>query len=848
MLSEFSINWEQFIDQTQIEHEEVVGELDRDDKAWFAERIDRKALAKNKFNEWGGEPHPRLARFFADRDIEGKMEDLDFQFERAKIAEDRFGLKDKLFLHDRARLLAEIPENEDEKLLRKNVGNRFKFFRSRLRKRIRDFKNTGQGITWVREYAHKHRTFGGQRQDFQETVYWNALIETDEQGRAKVSFDLSDRVTTWLVQADAHGSGRVGQAESSFQSNLPLEANLKLPIEASAEDEFEAGLIVNLRSKKEETARIVIEKVEGPLAYIGDKSFEIRVKDGQARVALPLLVGRNEGLAALSLRVECGGFIDAVKKQMKIVRRGFPHQVAKSGVLKEGNEIRFGFPSDLREGSLTSDLTFYPSPLAVLQQGMEGMLREPHGCFEQASSSNYPNVLVLSFLDSSGNLEPAIAARARQLLDKGYAKLTGYECSDKGYEWFGSNPGHEALSAYGLLEFHDMKRVYDVDEKMFARTHAWLLGRRDGKGGYKINAQALDSFGRAPQATTQAYVTYALATTGTNKDQLKTELDALEEAALQSKDAYIVALAAGALESAGRKQAADGARERLKTMQKRDGSLQGAASITRSGKKDLSVETTSFAVLAWLQDENDKAAAYEGLRYILSCSNGAGRFGATQATIMAMKALCAVAEAKDDVPEGGQIVVVVNGHELAPIVVAKNAWRPIVVKNFLDLLHAGENEIELIAEGDFEMPWSFSLDYYSDRPADDPGCPLRLDVRTRQLSVQEGETLPIEVTLSNKTGEGLPMAMAIIGLPGHLEISAKVLDALQEAGNIDLWQLNGRNVQLYWRDLAPEQVIQLNLDTQAKIAGLAQGAASRAYLYYTPQSIHWAQPLTIRVK
>ena len=35
----------------------------------------------------------------------------------------------------------------------------------------------------------------------------------------------------------------------------------------------------------------------------------------------------------------------------------------------------------------------------------------------------------------------------------------GYEVSGGGFEWFGNNPAHEALTAYGLLQFHDMAKV-----------------------------------------------------------------------------------------------------------------------------------------------------------------------------------------------------------------------------------------------------------------------------------------------------------------------------------------------------------------------------------------------------
>eukprot|EP00356_Strombidium_inclinatum_P015526 CAMPEP_0170494050 /NCGR_PEP_ID=MMETSP0208-20121228/14413_1 /TAXON_ID=197538 /ORGANISM="Strombidium inclinatum, Strain S3" /LENGTH=44 /DNA_ID= /DNA_START= /DNA_END= /DNA_ORIENTATION= len=39
----------------------------------------------------------------------------------------------------------------------------------------------------------------------------------------------------------------------------------------------------------------------------------------------------------------------------------------------------------------------------------------------------------------------------KEKLDRGYKKLATFETVEKGYEWFGKAPGHEALSAYGLM-------------------------------------------------------------------------------------------------------------------------------------------------------------------------------------------------------------------------------------------------------------------------------------------------------------------------------------------------------------------------------------------------------------
>ena len=41
-------------------------------------------------------------------------------------------------------------------------------------------------------------------------------------------------------------------------------------------------------------------------------------------------------------------------------------------------------------------------------------------------------------------------------LEEGYKHLLTFEAKKGGYEWFGSDPGHEALTAYGLMQFSEM--------------------------------------------------------------------------------------------------------------------------------------------------------------------------------------------------------------------------------------------------------------------------------------------------------------------------------------------------------------------------------------------------------
>jgi hypothetical protein len=88
----------------------------------------------------------------------------------------------------------------------------------------------------------------------------------------------------------------------------------------------------------------------------------------------------------------------------------------------------------------------------------------------------------------------------REKLEVGYKKLISFETSSKGYEWFGTSPGHEALTSYGIMQFTQMKDVVTfVDDSTIQRNSDWLMKRRknNGSGQFNLNQKALDTFGRA---------------------------------------------------------------------------------------------------------------------------------------------------------------------------------------------------------------------------------------------------------------------------------------------------------------------------------------------------------------
>jgi hypothetical protein len=261
------------------------------------------------------------------------------------------------------------------------------------------------------------------------------------------------------------------------------------------------------------------------------------------------------------------------------------------------------------------------------------------------------------------------------LVARGYQKLTSFECTNQtkhakeGYEWFGGTaPAHEALTAYGLLQFRDMARVQDVDPQMLERTKQYLLSQRDGKGGFKRNLRALDTFGRAPDDITNAYIIWAL-TEGGKDDDVSVELSALRKQAESSKDPYFLSLVANSL--INRDQTADAILllKKVAEAQKADGHLDAErTSITGSGGRDLQIETTALGVLGWLKANNPgefNASVQKAVKWIGQQRGGYGGFGSTQSTILALKALIAYTRANKRTPSPGELKLYVGDREVA---------------------------------------------------------------------------------------------------------------------------------------------------------------------------------------
>lgn len=709
----------------------------------------------------------------------------------------------------------------------------------------------GDDFIAIRVYAHEVRPHRqpGERSDFTETLYWHAGLRTDDNGRATIAFGLNDSVTSFRVAADAFAaSGALGVGALTLESVEPFYLEPKLPLEVTTGDYVRVP--IGLVNATDAPLDKVTWKVEAHSAQSSAQhEGRLSLAPGERRrQMLNIRMNHFHGGANLTLSAQAGAYTDRVTRPLRVVPHGFPMEVGRGGIIGPADTVLHSIevPKSVVPGSVKARVVVYPTPLANMTEALERLIQEPYGCFEQTSSTVYPLVMAQQYFLSHQGVDASLIERSADILETGYKRLLGFESPSGGFEWFGGDPGHDALTAYGLLEFSDMSQVRYVDGAMLKRTREWMLAQRDGKGGYHRKTHTLHTWMTDPECA-NTYNTWALLEAGVDAD-LTTEVQWVRNAGEKSHNTYAVALAANVLAKAGDEEGLNHLLDKLAGSQTEDGSLSGATqSVVGSGGEALTIETTALAALAWLKNPRYAENVEKAIQYLAEVCK-AGRFGSTQSTVLALRAIVAYDAARATPKAPGSLELLVDDEIVGQRVEYTAETQGVIeLPDIASLLTPGKHSLQISMMGGSPVPYSVAVPFHSLKPDSSDQCKLALETTLADATVEEGAATEINVAVVNTSAEVVPMPLAIVGIPGGLEVRHDQLKELVEAGKIAAYEVRGREVVLYWRSLKAEERVEFPLSLVAAVPGVYTAPASRAYLYYTDEHKTWVDGLKVEI-
>lgn len=666
------------------------------------------------------------------------------------------------------------------------------------------------------------------RDDFRETIYWNPVIQTNEKGKAKVEFYNSDSNTTFRIITEGISySGLLGRAEKTYAVKSNLQIDAKIPQYITMADRPEIPLVIKNNSN-------ITKNIN--LNYFLPKNVEILKKDSvitlkpleNRRLLLPLVANQyvNSNLQISAITEDER---ETQVLPIKVEPKGFRHSVDFS--INKDTVYQFNVLERTIEDNTYYKLRVYKNTAYKILNDLERLLEEPHGCFEQTSSTTYPNYFVLQYLKSKGKVSNELESKAIKNLKYGYNRLVNFETSENGFSLFGSNPANVSLTAFGLMEFNDLKNVINVDEKMIERNKKFVLSKRNPNGTF--NLSDYESYHDKKSEyywAKQAYILYALSSIG-----IKNEISKQYEVSLKHNsatgDAYQMALLANVAFNLGKIQDYKALTKRL-YFKFSDNKLKSETNFMESNGKSLSAEVLALYALA-LMKSNEEQINLTKIIDNLELSEG---YYSTQSKVLVMKALSDFYSKYNLSSSYTEPIVKLNGALLKEDYFSNN-----------NLLKTGKNQLEISYPTGRGLPMNFFASYFSLQPPKDENSTILMEVGLSEKEAKVGDNVRMNLKIVNKENRYLGMITAKIGIPAGLTIQPKLLKDMMEKKQIAYYEIFDNYLVLYWYNLGEKGIIKTNLDLKAEFSGKYIGKANKVYEYYKPENYQWMDGVEVKI-
>lgn len=681
-------------------------------------------------------------------------------------------------------------------------------------------------------YPEYKTTNTAYRHDYRETLYWNPIVETDKNGKAQIEFYQSDASSAFRIMTEGISArGLIGRDETTYAAQSLISIDAKIPQYLTRTDKMTIPVVV--KNNSPETKTLTLNVIVPNHIKLMKADSLITLKPLESRRFFVTMQTDKLINSNIQFAVKSGEFRETMILPLKVEEKGFPHYFS---IINNKNETFKINVLEYINGSFLSSYYVYQNSALQMFEDLERLKREPHGCFEQLSSTVYPNIFILDYLKSTKKIDANTESTVIRNLKKGYSKMISYKNQDGGFSYFGGSESDVALSAFALLEFRDLKKYVNVDAKLIQNLTSFILSKKGANGlfevrkGYEFKSQYSEySWSR------NMYVLYALSKLGF-KNELLQNYDYSLKRVLATKDSYQLALMANTAKNLDKTEDYSSLITIL-NQQYESKNVKTKTTFTGSGGISANAETLSLYMMALQKNESANQlkiaeAADELINY-----NGYYGFGSTQATALALESLSGFFAKNEKLFGTDKPTIKVNG----AVVSDKNI-------SFSSAFRKGDNDLTVEYQSKKGLPFKLDYQYYTLEPPKSENIPVSLDIKLKSELSKVRETNRMTVTVKNKINGDLPMTTAKIGIPAGLTLQNALLKDMVEKKQVSYYEIFDNYLVLYWEHLDANETKTINLDLKVEFAGEYTGKASNVYLYYMPEAKFWNEGITAKIE
>lgn len=333
----------------------------------------------------------------------------------------------------------------------------WKFFFRKLRLQIRTFDLFSQVISANLGDVFKTFAIGGdmdyrksqlepnkKKRRFVPVSLFQGPLETDDNGRATIKFDMPNYVGSVRIMVVSANKGSYASAEKSVPVKKELMILPTLPRVIGPDERFQLPVSVFAMINNIGEVTVTVE-TDHPININGSKSQTLRFTKAEDKECIfDLYTLKAAGQSKVIVTATNGKY--TARDEINLMVRPLSPRIFET-TLKEtvpGGSITMNIPNKGIEGTNKVTLTITPFPGMNFNHRLEWLIEYPYGCIEQTTSAIFPQLYIKNFIQ----FPDARAEEIDRNINAGIERLRRFQLFTGAFSYW---PGREDESAWGTL-------------------------------------------------------------------------------------------------------------------------------------------------------------------------------------------------------------------------------------------------------------------------------------------------------------------------------------------------------------------------------------------------------------
>ncbi len=323
-------------------------------------------------------------------------------------------------------------------------------------------------------WVHNDKGGGGGRSVFKDTAYWNPSVQTDQNGKAKLTFKLPDNLTTWVISSVGSTTDtKVGQKTQEIIVTKNVIVRPILPNIMRLQEQIVLSCLVQNFTDQDHQFNISLEFEAGEIQ--SEKQLQKQIKaNGLAQVYWQVSPKekREQGELIFSAQAkENQQLSDKIEQKIPIQAFGFWEKRGESGI---GNkEFLLSLASDSDKEKSKATLFLAPSLLTSLPSAMRYLVNYPWGCVEQVTSRLAPALIAKANPDIFS--QTVAEKNVDDIIRQSILKLSKAQKPDGGWTWWYCGQSNYFITAHVVEYLVEVRNLgIPVEEQILGKAGNFL--------------------------------------------------------------------------------------------------------------------------------------------------------------------------------------------------------------------------------------------------------------------------------------------------------------------------------------------------------------------------------------